>query len=267
MSRSKNERRAFTLVELLVIIAIIGILLAVLLPVIGRVREAANTTKCLSNLRQIGAALVMYANDNHNCLVPGDHISLTDGATLSGGGNWADILVDGNYIKAKDGAYNTTDFTADFDDGVLHHDSILRCPDGIEENAAVQFPTSQTDQRGAFYFVRGDDTSKRAVYTWYAINCIPHEYGKTYTGNAARPVPFSFLPDYLTGTANWQINRLNKLKNHLPLIFDGVWCYAGDTARINARHNNRKMTNILFADSHCETQVTAALPNDDWFMR
>lgn len=54
----------FTLIELLTTIAIIGILAAILIPVAGRARELARQATCVSNLRQIGTASLMYANDN-----------------------------------------------------------------------------------------------------------------------------------------------------------------------------------------------------------
>jgi prepilin-type N-terminal cleavage/methylation domain len=62
----RPRRRAFTLIELLTVIAIIGILAAIIIPTVGRVRASAKSAACLSNLRQIGGALLLYANENGN---------------------------------------------------------------------------------------------------------------------------------------------------------------------------------------------------------
>jgi prepilin-type N-terminal cleavage/methylation domain-containing protein/prepilin-type processing-associated H-X9-DG protein len=65
-----RHRHAFTLIELLVVIAIIAILAAILFPVFAQAREAARTTACLSNTKQIATAQLMYAQDYDETIVP-----------------------------------------------------------------------------------------------------------------------------------------------------------------------------------------------------
>jgi prepilin-type N-terminal cleavage/methylation domain-containing protein len=90
----KSANRGFTLIELLVVIAIISILAAILFPVFARARESARRSNCLSNLKQIGIAMIMYSQDYDERMVPAaltySHVR-PDGVT-SNTALWMDIV-------------------------------------------------------------------------------------------------------------------------------------------------------------------------------
>src|SRR3954452_7485704 len=67
-------RRAFTLVELLVVIGIIALLISILLPALSKARKSANTVACASNLRQICQAMIAYTSENKG-YIPGSPVT------------------------------------------------------------------------------------------------------------------------------------------------------------------------------------------------
>ena len=93
MTVQNRVRRAFTLVELLVVIGIIALLIAILLPALSKARGAANTAACLSNLRTIGQAMMLYASENKGAIPGSAHTtglsiwnnSVTTSYTVRGG--------------------------------------------------------------------------------------------------------------------------------------------------------------------------------------
>jgi len=70
--KASCRRRGFTLIELLVVIAIIAILMGILMPALNRVREQGKRTTCLSNLKNLQLAWIMYADANDDKIVNGD---------------------------------------------------------------------------------------------------------------------------------------------------------------------------------------------------
>lgn len=86
---------AFTIIELLVVISIISLLIAILLPVLAKAKTASHVTVSLSNIRQVGVALFMYANDNKDFLpyLRWD----ADGNNLP---NWSGVLYHDGYVSS-----------------------------------------------------------------------------------------------------------------------------------------------------------------------
>ncbi|MDH7598023.1 MAG: type II secretion system protein [Sedimentisphaerales bacterium] len=132
MRYSTRISKAFTLIELLVVIAIIAILMGVLMPALRAAKEGARKTKCMNNLRQVGMATHIYANDNRG-LIP--QFQQNDG-------NWLwDVAVRTCDALTENGAKR----------------EILYCPGGT-------ISVKNTDPVAAFWQPRGD--RRIIAYAW-----------------------------------------------------------------------------------------------------
>jgi prepilin-type N-terminal cleavage/methylation domain-containing protein/prepilin-type processing-associated H-X9-DG protein len=108
--------RGFTLIELLVVIAIIGILAAMLLPALGKAREKAFRTQCLSNLKQIGLSIALYAD-------------LYNGSTP----------IDGQVSTSPTKPYPTLSGSFNLLSNVVQSGKIFACPSSSKESPLVNF--------------------------------------------------------------------------------------------------------------------------------
>jgi prepilin-type N-terminal cleavage/methylation domain-containing protein/prepilin-type processing-associated H-X9-DG protein len=111
--RCKAKRRAFTLVELLVVIGIIAVLIALLLPAMKGVRDSARRLACASNLKQWGIAHSLYATDFANVMTPLD---------VAHQGRWAGYLLD-QYMSIDGPSGGSTSFRMP---------AVAQCPDTAE---------------------------------------------------------------------------------------------------------------------------------------
>lgn len=129
----KPARKGFTLIEILVVVAIISLLAAILFPVFNRARENARRTSCQSNMKQIGLAILQYAQDYDEVMVPayldgscyssvgafyGTNFGNCGGVPAIGNYKWMDLV----YPYAKDdGVFNCPSAPNNFDK--YHHAS------------------------------------------------------------------------------------------------------------------------------------------------
>jgi prepilin-type N-terminal cleavage/methylation domain-containing protein len=138
-SRRSARFSGFTLVEVLVVIGIIAMLMAMLLPTMGKAREAASRVKCASNLHQIHSGIQMYAQDNRGAMVP--RYEITKVSLTS-----ADVAA-GKVLNTLDEGYQTL-----LEKYVKRQ--VFLCP---EDFGDARDQTPVFDRRGLSYAISGAD--------------------------------------------------------------------------------------------------------------
>jgi len=145
-----RRRRAFTLVELLVVVGIVGLLVGLLLPAVQKVREAANAARCRSNLRQVGVAVLLFA-DEFGAFPPARVVERPDGVDppeLRCGGAHASWIVRILPYLEQRPAFDQWDLTLPIEDNetALGHTplAVFLCPS--RRTAAEGLLPSQTGE-------------------------------------------------------------------------------------------------------------------------
>jgi prepilin-type N-terminal cleavage/methylation domain-containing protein/prepilin-type processing-associated H-X9-DG protein len=272
--RVKSRREGFTLVELLVVIGIIALLIAILLPALNRAREQANATQCLSNLRQIGLAMINYESDNGGRIVPCQWIegSYTPPNSYSPNATpldeWETILVYSGYLPRpttmRRSSFNTADgYNLPADQSYHTAGNVFYCPEnndsgytaGGNPNATIFHPSCNDKHPSTF-------DSTIWIDSWYFMNAQSNSYqgltGKDngYTPGAIQvvmaetaPGPYPYFPGQL-----WPKITDIHFASNLVLIFEGNSINVRNQSAVDLRwlpaHNNNTITNLLFCDGH-----------------
>ncbi len=265
MPNAQRNRSAFTLVELLVVIGISAVLIALLLPTLNRAREQANAIKCLSNLRQLGQAMVMYNTNNNGFVIPSYTMTGVVGGPAVPLEGWASILDRDKYV----GGNRENDH------------SVFVCPSMLDIEGMA------TGQTGA------DPGKPKGWMDWPNLRIGTANFPTTipdrgfneiirvgYWINADNPIgaTASFKPDmFYTSSVGYGPSAEGRFMTYtktarfrhpsrLIVLADGV--YAGrqrdnrigtTNSRIGYRHP-QQMANVCFADGHAEAVSGKTFP-------
>ena len=260
-SSRPSRAKAFTLVELLVVIGIIALLISILLPALGQARKQGRMIKCLANMRSIGQVSQMYSSQFKGTVLP----TIVWGPSGKDD-SWAILLVAMKYIEDPQIA-PSSEPTAN---------SILVCPEARSALVGATPELGLTAAAGAV-----DGYERRQSYHVQPGLIVDYTYGingSTYKkSEIAGTDPQMMLAS--SSISNdpaypcWPLKKLTQIKNStdMVLLWDGVaWNPGNNLTRISGgRHGtfnvakplDTGITNLLFLDGHAESAQRADLPS------
>jgi len=254
-------KRGFTLIELLVVVAIIALLIAILLPSLGRAKENARIAGCVANLHAMALASVTYNSMYDGYMVPAQYCSaLNNGTPVE---SWETLFIHDGFIVAGDFAKDPLAANAaGTTDASFHSRTVFYCPDALLANYHRDASTSTSP-----WYISGNPV---IVDSWYQVNAQGQQYSNTGAGGSAG-YNSGLTPIYQWYTASvlpaGEINYTPKITNfQMPqgmvlavessqfnlrnMSAAAAAPPAGVGVRWFAPHDDGKVTNLAFIDGH-----------------
>lgn len=250
MGRPKS---GFTLVELLVSIGIISLLMGLLVPTLGHARDAARSTKCMSNQRQLVTAWHTYANDFRDRAMP---LAYTDTQQIGTGDRIFWWGSDGNVTGSVD---HTRGFISSYigEHRSLHKGDVCQCPSQPVDSYIPQGPTGEITST---YGYNGYYLSPRHTPGWsYSIG---HRSWQTI-GSVRQPSNVLVFADTLLPSAlSSQLPSNNALLDPPTLYSNGMW--TKNQSPTTAFRHAAKLSTGVTEGAVADGSVRAFHANTDW---
>ncbi len=258
------SRSGFTLVELLVVIGIIALLVAMLLPALTKARQSAQTLACLSNLRQQGLGIMMYAQDNNDILPAGSWSNWT--TSPSDTAAWYTLI--NPYLGGEGNTINTTNVNSSPDHTLS---KAFLCAGATIQAGYIHYSSNPIAMGRKDEFVISDGNGsiphlKLPQLRPSARILMVFDGAQHTTNGNTQAVAFmvdSGMPFWArfgkTGISQGQRYRATALAPNM----DGTSTPPRGTMRW--RHGNNNAVNAVFADGHAETIPHGALTNNNFF--
>lgn len=242
-----SRKSAFTLIELLVVIAIIAILAAILFPVFAQAREKARAVTCLSNEKNIGTGVLMYAQDYDETILPWYSVVEYPGQ-YRGERTWCGKIQP--YIK--NGNPTPSDAAGN---GPLKPLGIMACPSFNQANYVKAADAADCDGNGSFNSSGLNDalTGVNQFFAQYGIAF----YFATLSGGGTQANPYFQFP----GSDNLAVGDTRGLPevirpSETALISDGITVHNGGgtwtSMGCEAALMHQEGGNLVFLDSHAK---------------